>query len=172
MRGYVLAVIFLVMVASALILSIIGTVPEETDTVSRLSSSCRGCNVILVSIDTLRADHLGVYGYGRNTSPAIDSFSGKALVFENVIAQAPWTLPSHISMLTGLYSTRHGVASMGNVLPNSTLTLADILHDAGYATAAFTDGGYVSKRFNYHTFDVFDDSGDHKGRNYEGMLDW
>lgn len=168
MRKYVFALAFLILFGSVIIFT-----SEKDETLDpRLSASCTDCNVILVSIDTLRADHLGVYGYGRDTSPAIDLFTENAIVFENAIAQAPWTLPSHVSMLTGLYSTRHGVVNMAPQIPNSTLTLADILHEMGYKTYAFTDGGYVAKRFNYHTFDVFDDTGDHNGRNYGKMINW
>ena len=94
------------------------------------------------------------------------------IVFENAIAQAAWTLPSHMSMLTGLYSSRHGVINTSFRLSKSTLTLADILYERGYRTAAFTGGGFVSKKYNYHTFEVFDDSGGSSGRNFNKMLDW
>lgn len=116
---------------------------------------CDGCNVVLVSIDTLRADHLSTYGYGRTTSPTIDRFAGQSLVFEHAFAQAPNTLPSHMSIFTGLYPSHHGVYGDKARLADSTITLADVLHRAGYTTAAFTGGGYVRKKFNYHTFDRF-----------------
>ena len=65
--------------------------------------------VILISLDTLRADHLGVYGYHRNTSPAIDALAEESVVFENAVVQSPWTLPSHMSIMTSLYPSFHGL---------------------------------------------------------------
>ena len=120
--------------------------------------ACKDCNVILISFDALRADHLGVYGYEKNTSPNIDAFSEDSLVFENCISQAPWTLPSHVSMLTGEYPSHHGAMKATSELGNSTITIADILHDKGYKTVAFTGGGFTSKKYNYHTFDIFNDT--------------
>ena len=65
-------------------------------------NSCKDCNVIMISIDTLRADHLGTYGYPRDTSPYLDKFAEKSLVFENAFSQAVWTLTSHASIFTSL----------------------------------------------------------------------
>ena len=114
-------------------------------------------NLILISIDTLRADHLGCYGYNRNTSPNIDRFAKDGVLFSNTIAQSSWTLPSHMSMLTGLYPTSHGVLSPERKLNDEYLTLAEILQNAGYKTVAFTDGGYLRGKYGYQGFDFFDD---------------
>src|ERR1700752_4646086 len=65
-------------------------------------------NIILITIDTLRADHLGCYGYKQNTSPNIDRLASRGLIFRNAFATAPITLPSHASILTGLYPAHHG----------------------------------------------------------------
>ena len=65
-------------------------------------------NIILISLDTLRADHLGTYGYHRNTSPFIDAFAKESIVFEHAVVQAPNTLPSHMSIMTSLYPSFHG----------------------------------------------------------------
>ena len=65
--------------------------------------------VILISIDTLRADRLGCYGYERPTTPSLDRLAAAGTLFENCVAQAPWTLPAHATMLTGLAPHRHGV---------------------------------------------------------------
>lgn len=124
----------------------------------RASRACEGCNVVLVSIDTLRADRLGVYGAGRPTSPQIDAFAQRAVVFDNAIAQAPTTLPSHMSILTGLYPRGHGVVDPRMRLSDETVTLAGALRRYGYRTAAFTGGGYVRPAFNYHGFDRFEHS--------------
>ena len=81
---------------------IINTVDLERNTGAR-NQECRDCNVILIAIDTLRADHLGVFGYSRNTSPNIDAFAQDARIFENFYSNAPWTLPSFSTMFTSLY---------------------------------------------------------------------
>jgi arylsulfatase A-like enzyme len=133
---------------------------------------CPGCNVLLVSIDTLRADHLGLYGYARPTSPAIDRLGATAVVFDDATAAAPWTLSSHMSLFTGLYPAHHGVRDRGDRLSDAVPTLADLLRAGGYRTAAFTGGGYVSRAFNYHGFGVFDDTGDADGRNFPAVVRW
>ena len=116
---------------------------------------CPGCNVVLVSIDTLRADHLGLYGYDRPTSPNIDAWAKKSIVFDQCFSQAPSTLLSHMSLFTGLYPSHHGVLSNEDRLPDETKTFVDVLHSNGYTTAAFTGGGFLREKFNYHTFDLF-----------------
>ncbi|MFQ5720585.1 MAG: sulfatase-like hydrolase/transferase, partial [Acidobacteriota bacterium] len=66
-------------------------------------SPSRRPNIVLISVDTLRPDHLGAYGYRRPTSPHIDSLARRGMVFDNAVSTAPWTLPAHISLLTGRY---------------------------------------------------------------------
>jgi arylsulfatase A-like enzyme len=102
-------------------------------------------NLVLVSLDTLRPDRLGAYGAHRPTSPTLDALAAEATLFETVIAPAPWTLPSHVSMMTGLHSCAHGIVGpgFGNRLPAGIIPLAERLRDAGYATAAFTEDGFV-----------------------------
>ena len=92
--------------------------------------------IILISIDTLRADHLGVYGHERFTSPVLDGFAAEGVVFEDASATAPWTLPSHASILTGLFPMAHGVTSFQSALPKGIPTLATLLGERGYRTAA------------------------------------
>ena len=70
-------------------------------------------NVILISVDTLRRDHLGCYGYGRPASPNIDQLARSGTVFENAVSTCSWTLPAHSSMLTGLYPAFHGLQDDG-----------------------------------------------------------
>ena len=110
-------------------------------------------NVILIGIDTLRADHLGCYGYKRPTSPAIDELAKNGVIFENCFSQAPATAPSFMSIMTSRYPTYHGIGenigSVGRVicrtysLDPAIPTLAAILKKNGYQTAAFTAGGNV-----------------------------
>jgi arylsulfatase A-like enzyme len=93
-------------------------------------------NAILISIDTLRPDHLGSYGYARETSPTLDRIAAEGVRFEDVTAPSPWTLPSHASMLTGLYPSHHGVKTHETRLSQDVVTLAEEFRDAGYATFA------------------------------------
>ncbi len=102
-----------------------------------------GPNLIVLSIDTLRADHLSTYGYGRDTSPFLEtSMAAKGTVFDNFIAAATSTGPSHMSLFTSLPPSAHGVtASFAAKLPASVLTLAQLLRGDGYETAAITEDG-------------------------------
>ncbi len=101
-------------------------------------------NVVLISLDTLRPDRLGLYGHERPTSPTLDALAAESTVFETVIAPAPWTFPSHTSMLTGLHECVHGMAgTVGHPFPPGLRPLASRLRDAGYATAAVTEDGFV-----------------------------
>jgi len=115
-------------------------------------------NVILISIDTLRSDHLGCYGYARDTSPNLDALCREAAVFEQAISQAPSTLPSHASMLTSLLPSQHGASyARRQPLSDQAVTLAEVLEDHGFHTAAFTDGGQIAYRWNLHQgFEVYE----------------
>ena len=95
-------------------------------------------NVLLISIDTCRADYLSCYGYQSKTTPNIDALAAEGILFENVIAPVPQTLPSHCTMLTGTIPPYHGVHdNIGGYLSDeSNLTLAEILRDSGFATGA------------------------------------
>ena len=121
-------------------------------------------NLILISIDTLRADHLGCYGYGRPTSPNVDRMARQGILFHNFIASSCWTLPSHASMLTGLDPARHGAVRFGvRPLSNDLDTLAELLWDLGYETAAFVGGGFVGSNLRFDQgFDRFWESPDGK----------
>jgi len=113
------------------------------------------CNIILISIDTLRADHLGCYGYSRGTSPNIDRFLEECVFFEQHIANAPRTLPSHASIFTSLIPSHHG-ADDDRPLSEGFLTMAEILSQNGYRTVSFNDGGYVSEKFGFgQGFDLY-----------------
>jgi len=118
--------------------------------------------VILISLDTLRADHLGLYGSRRPTSPFLDSLASRAVVFDNERIQVPGTLPSHMSIFTGLYPEEHDVFPPDGKLAASIRTLPEVFKDAGFRTAGFTDGGYVAGSFGFaRGFDVYDDQPDH-----------
>lgn len=114
-------------------------------------------NIILISLDTLRADHLGIYGYHHNTSPYIDAFAKESIVFEQAVVQAPTTLPSHMSIMTSLYPSFHGVWEKSYPLADEHVTLAELLREGGYRTAAFVDGSWMRAVFGFNQgFDIYD----------------
>jgi arylsulfatase A-like enzyme len=106
-------------------------------------------HVVLVSIDTLRSDHLGAYGYARPTSPRLDALAREGVLFEEARAPSPWTLPSHASLFTGLYPSRHH-ARQHAALPPSVTTLATLLAANGFATAAVVNSQNLSETFGLH----------------------
>jgi arylsulfatase A-like enzyme len=117
-------------------------------------------NIMLIVIDALRADHLGCYGYGRPTSPAIDGLAAGGILFETAITQAPWTKASFSSFLTSLYTFQHGVVEWAGVLPESLVTLPEVLAGAGYSTACVINMVGMSGRFGVlKGFDVISESG-------------
>ncbi len=117
-------------------------------------------DIVLVVVDTLRADHLGTYGYSRPTSPAIDAFASKATVFESATSAAPWTLPSVMSMMTGRLPSSHRVENDGLRLARDIPTLAEVLGAGGYDTAGFVSHVYVDRPFGFERgFDSFEDFG-------------
>jgi len=93
-------------------------------------------NAILISIDTLRPDHLSCYGHDRPTSPTLDKLAEEGVRFTDVTSAAPWTLPAHATMFTGLYPSHHGVRTHENRLPESAVTLAEEFRDHGFRTLA------------------------------------
>ena len=99
--------------------------------------------VFLITIDTLRADHLGLYGYPRETSPFLDSLGGEGLVFETAYSSCSHTAPSHASLFTSLYPAQHRVLRNGEELHDSLPTLAQLFRERGYRTAAFTTTSFL-----------------------------
>ena len=115
-------------------------------------------NVLLISIDTLRADHLGSYGYPRPTSPRLDQLAREGARFETAVAPTSWTLPSHMSLLTGLDPLLTGVYVDTRSLPRGTDTLALRLAKLGYATGGVVSGGYLNAKWGFaRGFDYYDD---------------
>jgi arylsulfatase A-like enzyme len=113
-------------------------------------------NVLLISIDTLRPDHLGCYGYGRDTSPNIDALADRGAIFLNTVSSTSWTLPAHISLLTGTDISVHGVANDGIGLHRGIPLLAEILQQKGYRTAAFCSSPYLNPAFGFDRgFDIY-----------------
>jgi len=113
----------------------------------RSTNRSKGPNIILISIDALRADHLSCYGYHRNTSPNIDQLASQGVLFKNSFSQATWTLPSHASIFLSQYVWRHKVDNPDKRMGNSFTTLAEILRDRNYTTCAFVGGGFLLPQF-------------------------
>jgi len=113
--------------------------------------------IILVSVDTLRADRLSCYGYRGRPTPNIDSLARHATLFSDASALIPLTLPSHVSLLTSTYPFSNGVIDNGEQLDPGVITLASVLKSRGYRTAAFVGGFVLDRRFGLNQgFDLYD----------------
>jgi arylsulfatase A-like enzyme/Flp pilus assembly protein TadD len=121
-----------------------------------------GLNVLLITLDTTRADRLGCYGYAEARTPHLDDLARGGVLFADAYCPVPMTLPSHASIFTGLYPFHHGVHNNGTyVLGPDPATLAEALKGRGYETAAFTASFSVDSRFGLDRgFDVYDDTFD------------
>lgn len=108
----------------------------------------RSPNVLLISIDTLRSDHLSCYGYHRRTSPNLDAFAEDGALFENAYAQAPFTLTSHMSMFTSLWPESHGVEE-GRRLSSRAPTITELLTAAGYTAAGFHNAKWLNGVYGF-----------------------
>jgi len=102
-----------------------------------------GPNVLFVVLDTVRKDHLTVYGHDRPTTPTLAEFADEARVYEQAVAPAPWTLPVHASLFTGRYPSEHGATQEDPYLEGST-TLAESLSAAGYATSCYSSNAWIT----------------------------
>ncbi|MFT4541309.1 MAG: arylsulfatase A-like enzyme [Planctomycetota bacterium] len=133
------------------ILSLTGCTPEP---------QAERPNVLLISIDTLRADHLSCYGYERATSPNIDALADEGFLFERALSTSSWTLPAHLSLFTGLPVSAHGVCddrlwtrhdSAGQPIsaPLRGRFLSDELNEAGYRNAGFYSWKYLDEQFGF-----------------------
>ncbi len=133
------------------------------------SGALRGANLILVTIDTVRADHVGAYGSMLGLTPTLDRLAGEGLRFERTYAHVPMTLPSHTTIMTGLYPMSNGVRDNGSFRFDGTkATLAGALKAAGYRTGAFIGAFVLDARFGLNTgFDEYDDRMIGSGSNLE-----
>lgn len=134
-----------------------------------------GTPVVLISCDTMRADHLSCYGYPRKTTPNLDAFAQDAVLFENAFCSEVWTPTSHMTILTGLYPKNHGLTRFLN-LAESVITLPEVLHARGYNTGGFV-GHYwwmMPSRGFAHGFDLYDAAYPYRDvySTLERVLDW
>lgn len=109
----------------------------------------RPTNLLLISIDTLRPDFLGCYGYPRDTSPHLDALAAEGMLFEQASTTAPWTLPAHGSLLTGLYPSRHGATSEDRGISRGVQLLAERLASQGFRTGAIVNSAWLRQRFGF-----------------------
>lgn len=117
-------------------------------------------NVLLISIDTLRGDHVGCLGYDRSTSPNIDKLASEGCLFSDCVSTSNWTIPAHMSMFTSLYPVIHGVTGYEKKLDERRITLAEILKDNGYVTGGFVSGAGRELQAEHgfdQGFDCYDD---------------
>jgi arylsulfatase A-like enzyme len=119
-----------------------------------------GPNCILISIDALRPDHLGCYGYHRETSPNIDALAQRGTRWERAFTQSPGSTGGHASMLTGLYTISHGAYVNGIVLQDPVKTAAEVFAENGYSTAAFANNWFIGPAVGFgQGFDIFVNEG-------------
>lgn len=132
------------------------TVPRS-DLASVKSNSAPCCNVLLITLDTVRADHLQCYGYERNTAPRMCSLAKQGILFEKAMTQSSWTLPAHASIMTGVYPHEHGAENFEVSIDDNLPMLAEILKNNNYSTSAFVSVEFVSEKYGFDKgFDVFD----------------
>ncbi len=105
-------------------------------------------NVVVITIDTLRADHLSCYGYAKPTSPRIDALAAESVLFEKALCQAPQTLPSHTSIFTGMHPRHHRSITHESPVEEGVQTLAELLKARGYRTGAFISSHALDSKYN------------------------
>ena len=120
--------------------------------------AARGPNILLVSIDSLRPDHLHAYGYGPQTSPTIDGLARDGALFRTAVSPTSWTLPAHVSLLTGLTPRQHGVVTDDQRLRDGALLLPEVLWRNGYTTVGLVSAPYLDSAYGFDQgFDLYDD---------------
>jgi arylsulfatase A-like enzyme len=132
-------------------------------------------HVILISLDTVRADHMSCYGYERPTTPRLDAFARRGALFLNCTSPSAWTIPSHMSIFTGLEPPAHRCIyyrDVGRINPEF-VTMQRILSRHGFRTGAFTGGGYMSERYGlFAGFDTYSSKGKYFQQNLPDVWKW
>jgi arylsulfatase A-like enzyme len=135
---------------------------ERAAPAHRVAGAVRGPNILVVLIDTLRADHLGAYGYERPTSPSIDAFTRESVQFLRAYSQSTWTKPATASLMTGRYPRQHQAYLEKAKLPESEILLPEALGAAGYRTAIFSGNPWVTREWGFdqgvdHFVSIYDE---------------
>ena len=143
--------------------------PNPAETKSPQGPQPRNANVLLITLDTLRADHVSCYNPQKATTPHIDALAARGVRFTQAVAQVPLTTPSHASILTGTYPQVHKVRDIGGfVLDKSVPTLASLAHEAGFETAAFVGSAVLSHHYGLNRgFEIYND--DRGAKREEGL---
>lgn len=160
-----------IIVGMCVVLVALVLISSRDQTLSSSNPICPDCNVIVVAYDALQAAHVSHLGYPRETTPMLDKLAREGISFSNAISAAPWTVPSYMSIFTGLYPSEHKVVNKFSVftkdkktfshlkeLSPGVQTLAEVFKENGYATGGFTGDAGVHSQFGYNQgFDVFTD---------------
>lgn len=156
--------------------------PEPESSLARLRKELRpgrltGANLLLVTLDTVRRDRLGCYGYAAAQTPTLDGLAARGIRFDHAVTTVPTTLPSHATILTGLEVPRHGVRTNGKFrLKDEHTTLAEVLRSKGYSTAAFVSSAVLMAQGGLNQgFEVYDDRLDYErtaDATTQAALDW
>jgi arylsulfatase A-like enzyme len=142
-RGSPLRSRFAGIAASLCLLGVGGLWASDRLAVAVPRSEAEQPNVLLVVLDTVRADRLSCYGYARHTTPELDAFAREAIRYTEFYATSSWTIPSHASLFTGLFPVRHGATQENLILGRGVATLAEVLRNAGYRTWGASGNPYV-----------------------------
>jgi arylsulfatase A-like enzyme len=162
-----------------------GDGPEANRGRYDLTGRSDGISIVLISLDSLRFDHTGLGENARGLTPNLDQFADTAVVFQDAVTPAPWTLPAHMSIWTGLWPSSHGITNKlrgkpdggweDAVLPADVPTFPELLVNAGWRAAAFTGGSGVLGGYGFsRAFEVYEDSARFGGleRSVPAALDW
>lgn len=134
---FILAVVFVIAALTGIgFFTISGKKSGNKESVAGNNALCKNCNVILLSVDSLRADHIGAFGYPRDTTPNFDTFTKKGALFLNYFTTSFLTPVTEMSVHTGLYPTAHGTTNFDTILPQNRKTIAEHLKNKGYKTSA------------------------------------
>ncbi len=149
------SVVGILVIAGASVAAACGGGPNPVSTVAPTATAE---HLVLITIDTLRADRVGVYGYSAARTPAMDRLAGEGARFTRAFSPAPITLPAHASLLTGRYPPAHGARHNGIAMTSAMPTIATLLQSAGFRTAAFVSAFPLDRRFGLaRGFEVYDD---------------
>lgn len=151
---------FIKVTAMILVISLLGLNVGIFAYGKRENNASKRPNVLLIVIDALRQDHLGCFGYKRNTSPNINALAKEGILFKHAYSNAPWTKPSVASLFSSLPPNKHTAVNKNDILPDEIPVIAEMLKNEGYHTFCFVGGNkFIGKRFNFHQgFDIYRNS--------------
>ncbi len=144
-----LAMSWSVLASFGVVAALLGPDPRRGELPPRRTPAAGSPNVLLLLVDTLRADHLGCYGYGKPTSPNLDALAARGLLFENCLASAPHTKPSTASILTGLQPPTHRVELFTSSLASGAFTLHEAFHQGGWRTSLLSANTFLSPTYGF-----------------------